>query len=199
MKDLYRRLIARTVRVIAFSGAVMAVLTITGMYRIQITFTESMLPNIEPGELYASCRRFGPPLRGNVVLFKHDGKTMVKRIVALGGEQFHLTSDGRVVFPSKVTQDSFGYSYADGGHYRPTGSPVNHPVLVEHIGTFGWRIIPGHDGEEKDIVVPEGHYFVMGDNRGNSIDSRNFGPIPAESVISVACGMNPRLETKQGA
>lgn len=131
--------------------------------------------------------RFGGPSRGDVVVFE-------RRLPGLTGtdelEDESVLSDIRNAF-----KELFGF---------PTGTSQD--FIKRVIGVEG-DVVEGRDGEvlvnneriEEDylpagmdtdpfppIEVGEGEIFVMGDNRPNSDDSRNFGPIPAESVIGRA-------------
>ncbi|MCL2382890.1 MAG: signal peptidase I [Oscillospiraceae bacterium] len=81
-------------------------------------------------------------------------KSYIKRVIALPGEHIRI-EEGRV--------------YID-------GSLLDEPYLPRETFTEG--------GTFRDITVPEGHVFVMGDNREHSTDSRNFGAVPLDRVES---------------
>jgi signal peptidase I len=87
--------------------------------------------------------------------------TLVKRVVGLPGDRLRIID---------------GYVYRNGK--KETGSYVN----LSHC--------PGLDGNEctlpKQITVPAGEYYMMGDNRGDSDDSRYWGPVPQNYIIGVA-------------
>jgi signal peptidase I len=103
--------------------------------------------------------------RGDIILFRTpraaamrcgEGGTFVKRIVGLGGETVH--------------EDKHGFIDIDGRQLaEPYLSSAARPADVAHFGAT-WH-------------VPRGAYFVMGDNRSESCDSRTWGGVPARNVI----------------
>lgn len=83
--------------------------------------------------------------RGDVVAFERDGTLLIKRVIAMGGDQVNV-------------------SYADG-----TVS-VNGVTLVEN---YVMELGLGHNDMEYPLTVPRGQLFVMGDHRTSSVDSRS--------------------------
>lgn len=92
--------------------------------------TESMEPTIHKGSYILGCRIFGELNVGDIIVFEHEGKQLVKRIAAVGGD------------------------------------------VVEHKG--------------QQLTVPEGYFYVLGDNKKNSLDSRYWEEPFAERLDVIA-------------
>lgn len=109
---------------------------------------------------------FRPPNPGEIVTFNDpevEGRTLIKRCIAVGGQTVDLR-DG-AVYVDGVRLDE---PYTNGLASYPLSTAPN--VTIEYPYT-----------------VPSGYIWVMGDNRTNSADSRYFGPVPEESVTGHAC------------
>lgn len=140
---------------------------------------------------------FSKPERGDVIVFRYpnyeknpgySGVDFIKRIVALPGDEIsykkdQLTINGKMVEVKKIAP----YVAVD------SGKPMNNYGLVrELIDSAGYDILlnpKGHSKEIPKITIPEGHYFVMGDNRSHSSDSRFWGLVPEEYIIGKAIGI----------
>ena len=141
-----------------------------------------------------SGRIFGSdPERGDIVVFKlpADNSTdYIKRVIGLPGDRIQVTN--AVVYlngkPLHRDQISAGIEFLDGMekyvvHYRETlPGGRSYEVLAS---------APDNPLNNTDVfVVPEGHYFMMGDNRDNSADSRSpssgVGYVPAENLVGKA-------------
>lgn len=131
------------------------------------------------------------PRRGDVVVFKHDtpvdSKDMIKRVVGLPGDHIEYRNNALYI-NGELVQQVF---HADATDYTEQGvaSPVRE--LVEHLGDKVHNIFVRADLHTpyyrfNDVVVPAGHYFVMGDNRDNSADSRVWGFVKDEDLLGRA-------------
>lgn len=119
--------------------------------------TASMAPTILPNErLIVSHVPLSAPRRGDVVVFSQGGQRLIKRVVGLPGE--HV----RVLGPFSVE--------------------VNGTLLPPPPGTTVPPAIAGVEGEVRTFVLGPEAYFLMGDNRLDSADSRAFGPVAKASI-----------------
>ncbi len=98
------------------------------------------------------------PQRTDVVAVKdpYDGGLVVKRIIAMPGESIYLNR---------------GSVYIDGRELKEA-------YLLPHTPTYAYE-----KNESELIVCGANQYFVMGDNRNNSTDSRTFGPVPRGNIL----------------
>jgi signal peptidase I len=135
-----------------------------------------------------SLARLGDPQRGDVVTFSspRNGVRLIKRVVALPGDTVELKD--RVLI---VNHEAAGYSdttlvdepVAPGLQVAATRS-------VEQLGgsarAVQYFVRAGAAADMGPVVVPPDHYFMLGDNRDNSEDSRYIGMVPRQLLIGRA-------------
>ena len=126
---------------------------------------ESMLPNFEPRDLIISEKittNWGNLQRGDVIVFQASpGKDFIKRIIGLPGDKVKV----------------------EGGKVYVNGTPLKEDYLTEENQNVG----PGNILQEGlEVTSPPDEYIVMGDNRKNSLDSRNIGPVDKSKIKAKA-------------
>lgn len=143
--------------------AILGVILYLFVFPISVVDGPSMQPNFCTKDVYITFKLGGliNPLgfhRGQVVAFKENNNTnLIKRIIGMPGDTL-MVRDGKVYINGEIINEV----------YLPEGR------LTDPFNKYLF------DGEE--YVVPNNTYFVMGDNRYNSIDSRDIGPINPLSI-----------------
>jgi len=134
----------------------------------------------------------GEPRRGDVVVFRYPvdpGVNFIKRLVGLPGDTLVYRDKKLFINGEPLEMESHGnYSsnevkcttpQPDAMRYTEQLGDVQHDILIH--SNSGSR-----DGQ---WVVPEGHYFMMGDNRDRSNDSREWGFVPEANLMGRAVGI----------
>ena len=131
---------------------------------------------------------FGQPERGDVVVFRYpvDGETIfIKRIVGLPGDRIRYDRDKKLHINGVEAERSAAEVYeGSGSGSHMTGAGRRLEALGEHTHAILYR--PGQPTVDGEWLVPEGQYFVLGDNRDKSHDSRFWGFVPEENLIGPA-------------
>ncbi len=139
----------------------------------------------------------GEPEVGDIIVFRYpnyennpeyNGADFIKRLVGLPGDEISYSKDRLVINGEKILYEEIGnYLGFDSGinmtgfkHQRELLSVNQHDILLDPNRSS--RGIP-------TIKVPDDHYFVMGDNRSRSSDSRFWGFVPQGYVIGRAVGV----------
>jgi len=127
---------------------------------------DSMLNNYHDGEYLLVSKlsyRFGNPKEGDVIVFEYPNSPQydyIKRIIAT---------------PEKTVSVKQGKVYLD-------GFPLEEPYLSPDITTLGKAFLK----EGVNYTLSDNEYFVMGDNRERSSDSRTWGVLPKKNIIGKA-------------
>ncbi len=194
---------------------ILAVVIVLGTFRSAVADwmdvpTGSMLPTIVEGDRILvnklaydlhvpftqhSVSRRDEPQVGEVVVFwsPEQRLRLVKRIVGLPGDRIEMRGSTLYRNGIPVPQDTLDptrldgiFSDAERDDYRfsvETLGEKRHPMMTDlerarlRARSFG------------PVVIPDDHYFMMGDNRDNSRDSRFFGPVPREALIGRVFGV----------
>jgi len=126
----------------------------------------------------------GEPERGDVIVFRLPSDpsiNYIKRLVGMPGDTIRYAGDHLYINDQPVAETLLGVY---DGELQP-GSIL----MQEQLGKARHQVllIPGVSGRgDGTFVVPPGHYFMMGDNRDNSQDSRFIGPIPEGNIVGRA-------------
>jgi signal peptidase I len=125
---------------------------------------ESMLPNFRNGDYLLVDEltyRFREPERGEVIVLrypKNEGVYFIKRVIGLPGETVIIENNNIIILNKE------GKKFV-----------LNEPYIRLNFGTM----------QDMTVTLKENEYFVMGDNRSFSFDSRNWGVLPRKDIIGL--------------
>lgn len=130
----------------------------------------------------------GEPKRGDIVVFRwppNPSYDFVKRIIGLPGDHISYINKELIINGQQIPQNFIKDTIA----YDEEGDEVKVQLKEEDLMGIKHKIFinPARPIEDyKDIVVPEGMYFMMGDNRDDSADSRYWGFVADKDVVGKA-------------
>ena len=128
---------------------------------------ESMYPNLHNHQYLITdiiSLKLGDPKLGEVVVFKapnEPDKDFIKRVIGLKGDRVSV-QEGKVYLNEKLLDES---KYLDAS-----------------VKTYGGSFLK----EGQTVTVPQGYFFVLGDNRSYSSDSREWGFVPKKNIIGIS-------------
>jgi signal peptidase I len=144
----------------------------------------SMVPTLQPGDfalINLLAYDFHAPARGDLVAFvsRDGGQRLVKRVIGLPGDLIEVRNDRVWInhVPCKYQQETQSRCWLE---LLPDGGSAHQMTLAAR---------PGMLANRGEVRVPNNAFFVMGDNRDESCDSRFFGPVDRQQIFGRVCGV----------
>jgi signal peptidase I len=142
----------------------------------------------------------GKPGRGDVVVFRYPKDPsipFIKRVIGIPGD--HIVYENKTLYINgiKVKEKDDGIFYGTGASFVDHGLPRRMETLPNGV-IHDILLYPYRASKDVDVTVPPGKYFVMGDNRDDSKDSRYWGFVPDENLIGHASLIWMNWDIKNG-
>lgn len=127
------------------------------------------------------------PQRGDIVVFREpptETRDLIKRVIGIPGDHISYKNKTLYINGVEASQTFVKYTQDQEEDFDPwLVAQKEENLLGIHHGIYQ---TPARDNDDFDVVVPEGHYFMMGDNRDDSADSRVWGFMPDKNIIGKA-------------
>jgi signal peptidase I len=152
----------------------------------------SMEPTLKPGDRVLVDKlsyKLHSVHRGDIVVFKKPASDddpgvtdLIKRVIGLPGETISCQTgattctDGNILINGKLISQS----------WLPALGRTSQQPLITNQNQLGVYDCANKGTPQNYCVIPKGEYFMMGDNRGDSSDSRAIGPIPKNLIVGRA-------------
>src|SRR5271154_5749326 len=139
---------------------------------------------LAPGTSWMPLVHYREPRHGDIVVFLKPGNPdlfLVKRLIGMPGDHIHL-SNGTVILNGVAQDEPYAKLWPEDTYSEYYDEFPNAPTEGRGL-TAEWEVeLPSHV-QGNDLVVPQGMYFMMGDHRHNSLDSRFWGFVPRANVV----------------
>ncbi len=154
--------------IIIVAAVLVAVIVRAFVFQTFFIPSTSMYPTLQPGDRIVVLKLETSPSPGQIVVFKRPPSEdcggppvpdLVKRVIGL---------------PGQTIQGKDGVVYINGKLLKEPWLPAKTSKSSPYTATFG------------PVRIPKGDYFMMGDNRTDSCDSRDWGPLPSSYIVGRA-------------
>jgi len=146
--------------------------------------------------LHTKLFAISEPKRGDIVVFRKppkDSPDLIKRVIGVPGDHIVYKDKQLFINGQAIPQQFEKYDMDQRDNYDPWQVAQKQENLLGV--THDIYQIPARENDDFDVIVPKGHYFMMGDNRDDSADSRVWGFMPEENIIGKATNVLVSFDT----